>query len=75
MTDLALRVEGLSKRYHIGKSRGLLERLNVPTFERVRNRVTQRIMALGFADVVELGEVLNANGEVRHRLHVSHQLA
>ncbi len=29
MTDPALRVEGLSKRYHIGKSRGLFERLNV----------------------------------------------
>ncbi len=34
MTDLALRVEGLSKRYHIGKSRGLFERFNVSTFQR-----------------------------------------
>ena len=60
MTDTAIRVENLSKRHHVGRARQrhdtlmdalvarlrvLLERPNVPTFERshgVRNRTSGR---------------------------------
>ncbi len=43
MTDIALRVEGLSKRYRIGKSRGLFERFNVSTFQRSNVPTFQRL--------------------------------
>ncbi len=60
MTDLALRVEHLSKRYRIGKSRGLFERLNVSTFQRSNVETLWALKDVSFE--VKRGEVVGIIG-------------